>query len=58
MSTAIAVVYKFKLKTDRVEEYLAHYAHMVTFMKQRGAIGSVIHQAEDGHFMIYSRWPD
>lgn len=54
-----AVIYKFKLKAHQEEAYQRHWHEIASyFIKNRGAIGSCLHKAEDGLWVAYSRWPD
>lgn len=54
-----AVIYRAYLKTGTESEYqrlwnlVAHY-----FIQHCGALGSCLHQAEEGFWLAYSRWPD
>lgn len=54
-----AVIYRGYVKLGYEAEYkklwnrIAHY-----FIKHRGALGSCLHQTEDGMWLAYSRWPD
>lgn len=55
----LAVLYSFKLKPEQESIYpqlwqeLAHF-----FITEKGALGSCLHQAENGIWIAYSRWPD
>lgn len=54
-----AAIYRGYVKAGRESEYQKAW-HIVTkyFIEQRGAIGSSLHQASDGLWVAYSRWPD
>lgn len=52
------VIYKNYVKKGREEDYLNLWQKIATyFKKERGAIGSCLHQGEDGLRVAYSRWP-
>jgi len=54
-----AVIYQAYIKTGREDEYQQCW-HKVAeyFIKERGALGSCLHRADDGLWLAYSRWPD
>ena len=54
----IAVIYHLEPQHGCFNEYQRLWDTMLSFLQQRGAIGSVLHQAEDNTVVIYSRWPD
>ena len=54
-----AVIYQGYIKTDREDDYKKSWHKIATyFTKHRGAIGSCLHQAENGLWLAYSRWPN
>lgn len=54
-----AVIYQGFLKPGMEETYQTAWNHVVHYFKaHRGALGSCLHQAEDGSWVAYSRWPD
>ncbi len=54
-----AVIYRLYLKPDTEEVYRAAWHTVATyFVNARGALGSCLHQAQDGMWVAYSRWPD
>ncbi|OGT21947.1 MAG: hypothetical protein A3C55_02495 [Gammaproteobacteria bacterium RIFCSPHIGHO2_02_FULL_42_13] len=54
----IAVIYRFRLKPGREEEYKRHWQNVVNYFREhRGAIGSTLHQSNDGLWCVYSLWP-
>lgn len=55
----IAIIYRPHIYPDKAEDY-KKYWHQVAnyFVEKRGALGSCLHQAENGQFVVYSRWPD
>lgn len=53
----IAVIYRIKLHVNLSRKYQALWKEMVRYLKSQGAIGSALHEAEDGTLVIYSRWP-
>ena len=54
-----AVIYQGYVMDGHEAEYKKLW-HKVAcyFMERRGAIGSCLHQAGDGLWLAYSRWPD
>jgi quinol monooxygenase YgiN len=55
----IAVIYKFRLKDGKEKEYQKNWRKLADyFVKNRGAIGSCLHKAENDLWIAYSRWPD
>lgn len=55
----IAILYRFYLLPDQEETYQEQWLKVASYFKQyRGALGSCLHQAEDGLWVAYSRWPD
>ena len=54
-----AVIYRGYIKAGREADY-KKYWHKVAgyFVAQRGALGSCLHQTEEGLWLAYSRWPD
>ena len=54
----LAIIYRAWLQPEKEALYLqlwkkiSHY-----FVTERGALGSCLHQSEDGYWVIYSRWP-
>lgn len=57
--SSFAVIYRTYIQSGRENEY--QYAWEIVakyFVEQRGAIGSCLHQAADGMWVAYSRWPD
>lgn len=54
-----AVIYRTYLKPGMEEAYKTAWEKIATyFVEKRGAIGSCLHQASDGMWVAYSRWPD
>ena len=55
----IAVLYQFHLRPGTEDGYKKLRRQVVSYFKEhRGALGSSLHQCEDGLWMAYSRWPD
>ena len=54
-----AVIYRAYLKVGTESEY-QHLWNLVVhyFVKHCGALGSCLHQTEEGFWLAYSRWPD
>ena len=54
-----AVIYRAYMKPGLEMEYQQAWRKVATyFVEYRGALGSCLHQAEDGMWLAYSRWPD
>lgn len=54
-----AVIYRAYLKAGKEEQYEAAWRIVANyFVERRGAMGSSLHQTEDGLWVAYSRWPD
>lgn len=54
-----AVIYRAYLKTGTELEYQQLWKLVADyFIKHCGALGSCLHQAEEGFWLAYSRWPD
>lgn len=54
-----AVIYRFYLQPHQEKSYQTCYDKLSDyFIRERGAIGSCLHKANDGLWVAYSRWPD
>jgi len=54
-----AVIYRGYVKPGFDSEYQKAWHKVAAyFIECRGAIGSCLHQADDGLWVAYSRWPD
>lgn len=54
-----AVIYQGYIKTGCDDEYKKSWHKIACYFKERrGALGSCLHQAENGLWLAYSRWPD
>jgi hypothetical protein len=54
-----AVLYTLKIKPGKEMDYQTHWTKVASFFKQhKGALGSILHKAEDGKWIAYSQWPD
>lgn len=54
-----AVIYRGFVKPGHEEAYKQYWHQIATyFVEYRGALGSCLHQATDGMWLAYSRWPD
>lgn len=53
-----AVIYRGYLRPNCEADYLKSW-HLIAdyFVNQCGALGSTLHQAEDGMWVAYSKWP-
>lgn len=55
---SFAVIYRMRVKQGCEADYLAYWKAVAGyFIRERGAIESRSHQAEDGLWIAYSRWP-
>jgi hypothetical protein len=54
-----AVIYRSYLIPGSETNYKKHWHKIARyFVEQRSAIGSTLHQTEEGLWVAYSRWPD
>jgi hypothetical protein len=54
-----AVIYRGFVKPGCEMQYQECWKIIASyFVKERGALGSTLHRAEDGMWVAYSRWPD
>lgn len=54
-----AVIYQGYLKPGKEADYKTAWRVVASyFIERRGALGSCLHQTEDGLWVAYSRWPD
>lgn len=54
-----AAIYQSYIKDGETGAYRQAWHTVATyFVQNRGALGSCLHQMEDGRFVAYSRWPD
>eukprot|EP00397_Hematodinium_sp_SG-2012_P061230 GEMP01080773.1.p1 GENE.GEMP01080773.1~~GEMP01080773.1.p1 ORF type:complete len:193 (+),score=11.17 GEMP01080773.1:296-874(+) len=55
----IAVIYRVRIQPGKEQMYQECWRVVADFfVAHRGALGSRLHQAADGWFVIYSSWPD
>lgn len=53
-----AVIYRGFVKPHLEAEYVAHWKIVAAyFVKELGALGSTLHQTEEGMWVAYSKWP-
>ncbi len=53
-----AVIYRWRLKPGLEHQFIEYWSKATQLiMKERGALGSRLHQAEDGTWISYARWP-
>jgi len=53
-----AVLYRWRLKTDREADFAAAWARMTEVLKSHcGAYGSRLHKCDDGTYLAYACWP-
>lgn len=56
---AFAVIYRWKLKEGLEQQFIENWSKATQLlMKERGALGSRLHQAEDGTWVSYAQWPN
>jgi quinol monooxygenase YgiN len=53
-----AVIYRWRLKPDLEQQFIRGWSKATQLLiNQRGALGSRLHQAEDGTWVSYAQWP-
>lgn len=59
-STAgFAVIYRWHLHPDLVVQFQQAWARGTeAIARERGGLGSRLHQADDGSWLAYAQWPD
>ena len=56
--TGFAVIYRWRLKAGLEPQFVENWSKATELiMKERGALGSRLHQAEDGTWISYAQWP-
>lgn len=54
-----AVIYRGFIFAGKEDEYRKNWNIIANyFIKERGALGSTLHQTDTGEYIAYSRWPD
>ena len=54
-----AVIYRWRLHPGKERVFLAAWEEVTKqLMERRGALGSRLHQADDGTWVAYAQWPD
>lgn len=54
-----AVIYRGYVKPHLETQYKEYWKMLAAyFVNERGALGSTLHQTEDGMWVAYSKWPD
>jgi quinol monooxygenase YgiN len=54
-----AVIYRWRLHPGKEEQFRrAWKAVTLALRKERGALGSRLHRADDGTWIAYAQWPD
>jgi heme-degrading monooxygenase HmoA len=52
------VLYRWKLKTDREDDFVAAWARLTDVLKaESGSYGSRLHRCSDGTYLAYGYWP-
>ena len=55
----LAIIYRAWIHPEKESLYQQLWNNISEyFIKERGALGSCLHQSEEGYWVIYSRWPD
>ncbi len=53
-----AVIYRWRIRTGLEEQFQQAWATITKlFMAERGALGSRLHQVDDGTWIAYAQWP-
>jgi heme-degrading monooxygenase HmoA len=52
-----AVLYRWKVRPDTREAFIAAWAGATAAFKTIGALGSRLHRSDDGDFYAYAEWP-
>ena len=53
------VVYRFKVRSGREVDFQTAWCRLTeAYKRDRGGLGSRLHQAEDGLWLAYAQWPD
>lgn len=53
-----AVIYRWRIRSGLEEQFQRAWATATeSFMAERGALGSRLHQASDGAWVAYAQWP-
>lgn len=53
-----AVIYRWRLKVGMEDQFIESWSQATKLlMNERGALGSRLHQAEDGTWISYAQWP-
>ncbi|MFS8563587.1 MAG: hypothetical protein LVR00_04385 [Rhabdochlamydiaceae bacterium] len=53
------VVYRGFIKAGLETAYQDYWKKVATyFVKEKGALGSILHKTKEGMWIAYSRWPD
>ncbi|GGR32848.1 antibiotic biosynthesis monooxygenase family protein [Streptomyces netropsis] len=54
-----AVIYRWRLQPGKEEQFVAGWHRVTAAIHTRcGSYGSRLHQADDGTWVAYARWPD
>lgn len=58
LNIGFAVIYRWRLRTGMEDQFRQAWATTTElFMAERGALGSRLHQADDGTWVAYAQWP-
>jgi quinol monooxygenase YgiN len=56
--TGFAVIYRWRIRNGLEGQFQQAWASTTeVFMAERGALGSRLHQADDGVWVAYAQWP-
>jgi len=54
-----AVIYRWRIRDGHEDRFQRAWATLTEALKaRRGALGSRVHQGEDGLWIAYAQWPD
>lgn len=59
MKIGFAVIYRWRLIAGKEDQFQQSWAHVTKLLlAHRGALGSRLHQTDDGLWLAYAQWPD
>ena len=54
-----SVIYKFKLKADKIQQFEENWAELTKLIaKHQGGLGSRLHKNDTLNYIAYAQWPD
>lgn len=52
------VLHRYRINPDKVEDFIAAWSRLAEVNRENyGTLGSRLHQADDGLYYAYARWP-